>query len=187
LPVAEAVALVRTLARAVQHAHDRGVIHRDLKPANVLLGDAGCAIRPAEWKPEGRGLSETRAPRSAVVKLVDFGLAKRLDEDRRRTRTGMFLGTPGYMAPEVVAGGPRARPCSAAWRPWRSSPGGPHSPPSTTGRGSTTGRRRTGSAGRCWTAGRTPRRGRCSPTVCGGSAGSRGRTPSPRTSPGTCG
>jgi tetratricopeptide (TPR) repeat protein len=42
------------------------------------------------------------------VKLADFGIAKRLDEDRGRTRTGMFLGTPAYVAPEVVAGGPRA-------------------------------------------------------------------------------
>jgi tetratricopeptide (TPR) repeat protein len=93
LPIPATVDLVRALARAVQHAHDRGVIHRDLKPANVLLGaDPG-----------------TDPSRSAPVpKLTDFGLAKLLDRDHNRTRSGMLLGTPAYMAPEVVAGGPSA-------------------------------------------------------------------------------
>lgn len=86
LPVAASVDLVRALARGVQHAHDRGVVHRDLKPANVLL--SGGALD---------------AP-----KLTDFGIAKLLDRSSDRTRTGMLLGTPAYMAPEVVAGGPAA-------------------------------------------------------------------------------
>ncbi|WP_071529312.1 serine/threonine-protein kinase [Gemmata obscuriglobus] len=86
LPVAAAVDLVRTLARGVQHAHDRGVIHRDLKPANVLLS-AGALDAP---------------------KLTDFGIAKLLDRHSDRTRTGMLLGTPAYMAPEVVVNGPAA-------------------------------------------------------------------------------
>jgi tetratricopeptide (TPR) repeat protein len=105
LPIPEAVDLVRTLARAVQHAHDRGVIHRDLKPANVLLS-AECGARSAELRTEdgpSPGSNSTLTP-----KLADFGIAKRLDEDRGRTRTGMLLGTPAYMAPEVVAEGPRA-------------------------------------------------------------------------------
>jgi eukaryotic-like serine/threonine-protein kinase len=72
--------LVETLARAVQHAHDAGVVHRDLKPGNVLLApDLGCP------------------------KISDFGLAK-LDNDASRTRSGAILGTPGYMAPEQAAG-----------------------------------------------------------------------------------
>jgi tetratricopeptide (TPR) repeat protein len=109
LPVPEAVDLIRTLARAVQHAHDRGVIHRDLKPANVLLGNAEFGVRNSDSKTRTAGSdSAIRIPNSAFVKLTDFGIAKRLDTDRGRTRTGMLLGTPAYMAPEVVADGPRA-------------------------------------------------------------------------------
>ena len=66
------------LAEAVIAVHSVGVLHRDIKPSNVLL--------------EGR---------SPV--LIDFGLA-RLAEDPRLTQTGWFLGTPGYLAPEVLYG-----------------------------------------------------------------------------------
>jgi serine/threonine-protein kinase len=76
-PAAE---LIETLARAVQAAHERGIIHRDLKPANVLLREDG------------------------TPKVADFGLAKTLNDDSAPTRTGAVLGTPGYMAPEQVAG-----------------------------------------------------------------------------------
>ena len=68
-PLAAAELLV-TLARAVQHAHLRGVVHRDLKPANVLLMEDGAA------------------------KIGDFGLAK-LADDPGRSRSGQIIGTPG--------------------------------------------------------------------------------------------
>jgi tRNA A-37 threonylcarbamoyl transferase component Bud32/tetratricopeptide (TPR) repeat protein len=85
-----AAELVEALARAVQHAHDAGVVHRDLKPANVLLASPG--RESGEWTP----------------KVTDFGLAKVLQEDpdtpRDETRTGDPIGTPRYMAPEQAAG-----------------------------------------------------------------------------------
>ncbi len=85
----EAATIAERLARALAHAHERGILHRDLKPANVLLD------------------------RQHGPKLTDFGLAKLDDERDRLTRTGVALGTPAYMPPEQAAGekervGPRS-------------------------------------------------------------------------------
>jgi serine/threonine-protein kinase len=73
--------LVRTVAVAIQHAHQRAVIHRDLKPGNILVTDAG------------------------AVKVVDFGIAKHLEtgEESHPTRTGLRFLTPAYAAPEQLA------------------------------------------------------------------------------------
>jgi tetratricopeptide (TPR) repeat protein len=98
---ADAAALVETLARAVQYAHDRGILHRDLKPANVLL--SGFGVQRSEFGEGARSPdSETRNP---VPKIADFGLAKRLVANGPETRTGTFVGTPSYMAPEQAAAG----------------------------------------------------------------------------------
>ncbi len=75
-PPRKAARLVRTLAKAIHHAHERDIIHRDLKPANVLLAADG-------------------AP-----KITDFGLARQLDTSGCQTPSDAVLGTPSYMAPE---------------------------------------------------------------------------------------
>ena len=83
-PPRESAEMVRTLARAVHHAHVNHILHRDLKPGNVLLAADG------------------------TPKVADFGLAKRLDLDTvaqaRLTPTGAIVGTPSYMAPEQASG-----------------------------------------------------------------------------------
>jgi serine/threonine protein kinase len=100
VPPGPAAVLVATLARAVQHAHDQGIVHRDLKPANILIS-AECGVRGGE---DGVGTSSAfRFPHSSL-KITDFGLAKHLHAGDGPTRTGDFLGTPNYAAPEQIGG-----------------------------------------------------------------------------------
>jgi WD40 repeat protein/serine/threonine protein kinase len=106
-PPPQAAALVEQLARAVSYAHSRGIVHRDLKPANVLLAMASGGGEPTGKEPRpgvmvGSGVHPLLA--GLVPKITDFGLAKRLDEEQGRTRTGDVVGTPAYMAPEQAAG-----------------------------------------------------------------------------------
>jgi serine/threonine protein kinase/Tol biopolymer transport system component len=85
LAVPEAVAIAEQVAAGLARAHERGIVHRDVKPANVIVA------------PDGR------------VKLVDFGVAKLVDQSRI-TRAGMAMGTAAYMSPEQFYGedaGPR--------------------------------------------------------------------------------
>lgn len=92
--------LVEALARAMHHAHQRGIVHRDLKPANVLLEmDDGHGRPDAVLDPTARVDLH-----SAIPKITDFGLAKRMDGDSGQTHTGAVMGTPSYMAPEQAAG-----------------------------------------------------------------------------------
>ncbi|MHB1432686.1 MAG: serine/threonine-protein kinase, partial [Streptosporangiaceae bacterium] len=70
--------VARGLAHALAAVHEAGVVHRDLKPANVMISDGEPVV-------------------------IDFGIAQ-LAETTRLTMTGMFMGTPGYLAPEVIEG-----------------------------------------------------------------------------------
>jgi WD40 repeat protein/tRNA A-37 threonylcarbamoyl transferase component Bud32 len=84
-----AARLLALVARAVQFAHEKGILHRDLKPGNVLI--------------ERRG-------EELVPHLTDFGLAKVLS-DASMTASGAIVGTPAYLAPEQASGG--AKPVTA--------------------------------------------------------------------------
>ena len=81
LPPAEARRIARLLCEALRSAHQAGIVHRDLKPQNVFLTDPG------------------------AVKVVDFGMA-RVAGQARLTAQSMVMGTPGYIAPELLAGAP---------------------------------------------------------------------------------
>lgn len=94
IPPRDAASLVRQIALALQHAHDRGVLHRDVKPSNILLAP-----------------KETADPSTLngyVPKLMDFGLARLSDSVDALTKSGAILGTIRYMAPEQAHGDQRA-------------------------------------------------------------------------------
>ena len=113
IPLDEALPIAKQIAEALEAAHEQGIIHRDLKPANVKV------------RPDG------------TVKVLDFGLAKALDQGSgirdqgsggaanspsittpAMTQMGMILGTAAYMAPEQARGKSRRSPSGhlGVWR-----------------------------------------------------------------------
>lgn len=89
LPLEDAVHIALAVGRALQHAHQNGLVHRDIKPDNILITNDG------------------------EVKIADLGLAKGvLEEDQSLTQTGQGAGTPVYMAPEQARDAKNADPRS---------------------------------------------------------------------------
>ncbi|MBI4870383.1 MAG: serine/threonine protein kinase, partial [Candidatus Riflebacteria bacterium] len=81
LPLQHALRLAQEIAAGLTHAHEAGIVHRDLKPENVLLTAGGTA------------------------KVADFGLARSMEGNQTlKTAADRIMGTPGYLAPEVLCG-----------------------------------------------------------------------------------
>ncbi|MCS6886488.1 MAG: protein kinase [Acidobacteriota bacterium] len=87
LPLSRVIPIVQQASQALHAAHSQSIVHRDLKPDNIMIA-----------KKEGRD----------YVKILDFGIAKFLADDRGNniTRTGFVVGTPLYMSPEQLSGDP---------------------------------------------------------------------------------
>jgi serine/threonine-protein kinase len=100
LPPGEVIEIICEAASALEVAHSAGVVHRDLKPDNIMLA------------------FDRESKRGYTVKLVDFGIAKLVEDEVANvgtTRAGSVLGTPRYMAPEGLTGSAAVGPLSDLW------------------------------------------------------------------------
>jgi serine/threonine-protein kinase len=98
MPAPKAAGIMLGVLQALTQAHQRGIVHRDLKPDNLFL------------VADGRG--------NQVVKVLDFGIAKVMDAAGgmgSKTKTGVLLGTPGYMSPEQIKNSKGVDPRSDLW------------------------------------------------------------------------
>ena len=93
----ESAALCATIAKAIDHAHENGVIHRDLKPANIMMDNVGTPY------------------------IMDFGLARREKGELTLTADGLPIGTAAYMSPEQARGEGHRADGAAMCIPWEQS------------------------------------------------------------------
>ncbi len=113
LPITEAVNIAAEVAAGLSAVHARGIVHRDLTPRNIFLCEenAECGVRNAEsfstnsksaTNRNSTDHSALRIPHSALVKLIDFGIAKfpKLPGAQTYTQHAVMAGTPGYASPE---------------------------------------------------------------------------------------
>ena len=103
-PNDEAALMVETLAKAMAFAHQRGIVHRDLKPANILLQSGGVVSGEDGATHHSSLTTHNSQLTTHQPKIVDFGLAKKLDELSGQTHSGAVMGTPSYMSPEQADG-----------------------------------------------------------------------------------
>ena len=78
--------IISQICKAIDFAHEKGILHRDLKPSNIMLEVEGSNI---------------------TARILDFGIAKIMESEDPKlnlTRTGELIGTPSYMSPETGAG-----------------------------------------------------------------------------------
>jgi serine/threonine-protein kinase len=107
LPPVEVAQIIVQAARALAKAHAAGIVHRDLKPDNIFLARSDEPVEGLEY----------------IVKLVDFGIAKILEEPQAEhsapmggpTREGTVIGTPNFMAPEQLTVGGAPGPLTDLW------------------------------------------------------------------------
>ncbi|MGD0676160.1 MAG: serine/threonine-protein kinase [Polyangiaceae bacterium] len=108
LDATEVAKIIGQAARALTKAHSVGIVHRDLKPDNIFLGESEEAADGLPY----------------VVKLVDFGIAKILDDRQRQsgpslldgpTQEGTVIGTPNFMSPEQLTVGGAPGPLTDLW------------------------------------------------------------------------
>jgi WD40 repeat protein/serine/threonine protein kinase len=117
LPVTQVLGLGREIAEGLAAAHQHGLMHRDIKPANIFLamkeaviGSTGADGTRGEGKaPRSSSVGPRPSARVPHVKIVDFGLVWQESAAEPLTHSGRFTGTPGYMAPEQIAGQPEPR------------------------------------------------------------------------------
>lgn len=106
LAVSEALQIAREMAQGLSAAHAKGLTHRDIKPDNVWL-EGKVEGLGAKVEGEDRGVPTLNLRPSTLnrfrVKILDFGLARAMDDEQHLTQEGAIVGTPNYLSPEQAA------------------------------------------------------------------------------------